>query len=861
MTDVSVNHESTRADILIVDDTPANLRFLASTLTQQGYKVRCVTNGRMALTAAQTTPPDLVLLDIRMPDLSGYEVCEQLKANPATQSIPVIFLSALNEAFDKVTAFKAGGADYISKPFQLEEILIRIQHQLQLKRAIEQFQQLNLELEDRVRRRTQELQATNAALQMANAALHESESRFRDMANSAPMLLWLTNAAGEPIFFNQRWLEFTGRALEQELHGGWIEKVHPDDRQTCQDTHRQAMHNHEDFVSEYRLLHVNGHYRWILDTGKPRYAQNGEFIGYIGSCLDISDRKQVEQELKIRERQFRQIFELAPAGMSILDLDGRFLNVNQALCNLLGYTKAELLQTTWLEMTHPDDLPSNLNIIHKIVSGELPYAQFEKRYLNKIGETLHAVVSIAPLQNSQDELHQLAVQVIDITERKRAEEQLTHDAIHDGLTGLANRAFFMNQLQMALKMSERHSGYEFAILFVDVDRFKRINDSLGHVVGDQLLVAIANVLIRCTKSTDTVARLGGDEFAILLEDVHDVHDAIRVAQRIQDDLVPPFRLAGHDVVTTASIGIVLSAADYQHGTELMRDADIAMYRAKDNGRNCYEVFDKVMHARAVQMLKLEADLQRAIDQQEFMAYYQPVVSLTTGQLSGFEALIRWQPTDQPMISPNQFIPLAEDNGMIVPIGEWMLQLACQQFRAWQQEFPLTANLQISVNLASRQLAEDSLIDQIDHILQSTGLAGACLKLELTERMLMENSSVVVSRLQQLKERNIQLSIDDFGTGFSSLSYLHQFPIDTLKIDRSFVDQMDITTGQSGIVQAIVNLAHALDMDAIAEGIETQQQVQTLQTLGCEYGQGYYFARPLPAEEVRSLLANWSTWPV
>lgn len=860
MTDFSGNDESTRADILIVDDTPANLRFLASTLSQQGYKVRCVTNGRMALTAAQTTPPDLVLLDIRMPDLSGYEVCEQLKANPATQPIPVIFLSALNEAFDKVTAFKAGGADYISKPFQLEEILIRIQHQLQLKQAIEQFQQLNLELEDRVRQRTQELQQANAALQTANAALHESESRFRDMANSAPMLLWLTNAAGESIFFNQRWLDFTGRTLEQELNDGWRDKVHPDDRLTYEHTYQQAVQNHQEFVNEYRLLHVDGNYRWILDTGKPRYSRQGEFIGYIGSCLDISDRKQVEQELKLRERQFRQIFELAPAGMSILDLQGRFLNVNQALCDLLGYTKAELLRTTWLEMTHPDDLPSNLSLIQKIVSGEIPHAQLEKRYLNKTGETLYAVVSIAPLQNSRDEMHQLAVQVIDITERKRAEEQLIHDAIHDGLTGLANRVFFMNQLQMALKMSERHSGYEFAILFVDVDRFKRINDSLGHVVGDQLLVAIANVLTRCTKPTDTVARLGGDEFAILLEDIHDIHDAIRVAQRIQDDLVPPFRLAGHDVVTTASIGIVLSAADYQHGTELMRDADIAMYRAKDNGRNCYEVFDKVMHARAVQMLKLEADLQRAIDQQEFVVHYQPIVSLTTGQLTGFEALIRWQ-SPQGMIPPNHFIPLAEDNGMIVPIGEWILQSACQQLWAWQQEFPHAANLQMSVNLASRQLAEENLIAEIELILQSTGLSGTCLKLELTERMLMENSTVVVSRLEKLKERNIRLSIDDFGTGFSSLSYLHQFPIDTLKIDRSFVDQMDSTTSQSGIVQAIVNLAHALKMDAIAEGIETQQQVQTLQSLGCEYGQGYFFARPLPADQVRSLLANRSTWQV
>jgi diguanylate cyclase (GGDEF)-like protein/PAS domain S-box-containing protein len=852
MTSLQPPLDSTLADILIVDDTPANLRFLALTLSQQGYKVRCVTNGQMALTAAFTKPPDLVLLDICMPGLDGYEVCQQLKHHQATADVPVIFLSALNEAFDKVAAFKVGGADYISKPFQFEEILVRIQHQLALKSAQAKIKTLNADLEQRVRDRTE-------ALRQMNDALQESEARFRYMANSAPVLLWMTDPEGHCNFFNQYWLDFRGRSLEEELGEGWLQGLHSDDREAYIAHYQQAFQAQESFHSEYRLMDAKGVYHWILEMGKPRYSPEGKFMGMIGSSLDISDRKQAEQELQAREKQFRLIFELAPAGMSIMSIEGKFLNVNQSLCHLLGYSATELLERNWMDITHPDDLPANQNLVAKIIRGELAYAQFEKRYITRSGATLHTVVNITLMRDREDQPVHLIVQVIDITDQKRAEEQLIHDATHDGLTGLVNRGCLLDRLRLTLKLAERYSSYRFAVLLVDLDRFKRVNESLGPVIGDQLLIAVANVLIRCVGTSDTVARLGGDEFAILIEDIDDIQDAIRVAERIQSDLSLPFKLVGHDVITTASIGLVLSTPDYEHGSELLRDADIAMYRAKENGRNRYEIFNKVMHAKALQLLKLEADLQRAIAQDEFVAHYQPIVSLKTGKLAGFEALIRWQHPERGMVPPTEFIPLAEDNGMIVAIGEWILRAACTHLRAWQQEFTSAQNLRISVNLAGRQLQADTLLSQIDQVLADTGLAGADLKLELTESMLMDNSAAIVSRLHQLKERRIQLSIDDFGTGFSSLNYLHQFPIDTLKIDRSFVDQMDANREHSGIVQAIVNMAHALNMNAIAEGIEQRSQIQQLQALGCEMGQGYFFAKPLPESEVRSLLAQDPHW--
>ncbi|NJM28565.1 MAG: EAL domain-containing protein, partial [Pseudanabaena sp. RU_4_16] len=434
------------------------------------------------------------------------------------------------------------------------------------------------------------------------------------------------------------------------------------------------------------------------------------------------------------------------------------------------------------------------------------------------------------------------------------------DALHDSLTGLPNRVlFYWIGLKIALFHAKRRTDYSFAVLFIDLDRFKIINDSLGHLVGDRLLIAIASLLKGCVRDVDSVARLGGDEFTILLDDIKDVSDAIAIAERIQAKLLSSFDLDGHSVFTSASIGIALNfAADYESGTDLLRDADIAMYRAKENGKARYEVFEHKMYAQTLKLSKLENDLRQAIERQEFLLYYQPIVSLTTGQLTGFEALLRWQHPERGLVAPMEFIPVAEDTGLIVPIGEWVLRDACRQIQIWRSQFSLPENFKVSVNITSKQLRCENLLEVIDQILAETGLDGSNLRLEITESMLMDGTAEAITRLEQIRERKIHLSLDDFGTGYSSLSYLHRFPINTLKIDRSFVSFMSSDTNNIEIANTIIMLAHSLGMDAIAEGIETVEQCEQLKALGCELGQGYLFDKPLEQKAVERLLERTYT---
>ena len=436
------------------------------------------------------------------------------------------------------------------------------------------------------------------------------------------------------------------------------------------------------------------------------------------------------------------------------------------------------------------------------------------------------------------------------------EEQLIHDAFHDALTGLHNRVLFMDRLQQAIVRSNRNEEEQFAVLFLDLDRFKLVNDSLGHLVGDQLLIATAQRLQSCLRSCDTLARLGGDEFAILLEPVQSISDAIAVAERIQQDLSVPLPLNGYEIFTTASIGIASSTIGYERPEDLLRDADTAMYCAKEQGKACYALFDTDMYKQTVTRLQLETDLRWAIERQELCVYYQAIMLLETGQITGFEALVRWQHPTRGLISPAEFIPVAEETGLIVPLGQWVLQTSCQQLCQWQAQFPALP-LTMSVNLSSKQLSQPTLVQQIDQILQQTGLAPKWLNLELTESGIMQNAVSAAKLLAQLKLRKIQVSIDDFGTGYSSLSRLHQFPIDTLKIDRSFVNQINQTGENIEMVEAIIALAHSLGMDVVAEGIETAEQLTQLKQLQCEYGQGYLFSKPLNWRAAAALLASAS----
>jgi diguanylate cyclase (GGDEF)-like protein/PAS domain S-box-containing protein len=559
--------------------------------------------------------------------------------------------------------------------------------------------------------------------------------------------------------------------------------------------------------------------------------------------------------LRESEERFRSAFDNATIGMAVVSLDGRWLQVNRSLCEIVGYGEGELLDSTTQQITHREDLVALDEQMQRLAAGLISSHQTEVRYIHRSGKEVWAHLGTSLVRDGEAHPLHLIFQIQDITDRKRAEEQLLHDAFHDALTGLPNRALFMDHVKMAIQRSRRSGNRLFAALFLDLDRFKIINDSLGHMVGDQLLVGIAHRLEACLRPGDTVARLGGDEFTILLEDLASTDDAIDVALRVQEAITQPFNIGGHEVFTTASIGIALSNTGYERAEDLLRDADTAMYRAKLLGKKRHVVFDKEMHDRAMELLQIETDLRRAITRKEFFLNYQPIVSLETGKVSSFEALVRWRHPERGLVGPTEFIPVAEETGLILPIGQWVLNEACRQVREWQKLHLADERVTISVNLSSRQFSQADLIDQVSSALRESGLRPGCLKLEITESMVMENIDTAIGMLAQLRALGVGLSIDDFGTGYSSLSYLHRFPIDTLKIDRSFVTQMTDNTENAEIVRTIVTLARSLDMDVIAEGVETRAQLQQLSTLGCDYGQGYLFSRPVGESQALDLLLN------
>ncbi|MBW4456729.1 MAG: EAL domain-containing protein [Nostoc indistinguendum CM1-VF10] len=605
--------DSNKKDILIIDDMADNLRVLSSILTREGYNVRKALNWQMALTATQTVLPDLILLDIMMPEVDGYEICQTFKAWELTADIPVIFISALDDVFDKVKAFQMGGVDYITKPFEFQEVLVRVKNQLALRSARLEILKLNIELEHRVKQRTGELE----------------------------------------------------KAL-----------------------------------------------------------------------------KKLQQEINFRQKLQSQLLEIA---------------------------------------------------------------------------------------------------------------------LHDSLTGLPNRVLFIRRLENALNRAQQESNYQFAVLFLDCDRFKVVNDSLGHLVGDELLIAIAHRLQACLIPIHTLARLGGDEFGILLENITDINIAIQVAESVLQQLSLAFKLSRYEVFMNASIGISWGNKDYDRPEYLLRDADTAMYRAKAQGKAKYHVFNPAMHQEAIQLLELENDLRRAVERQEFLVYYQPIVSLTTGRISGFEALVRWQHPTRGLVSPTEFIPVAEETGLINAINTWVLQSACHQLSIWQHHPVTPEPLTMSVNLSARLFLQPNLLDQIDRIIYENKINPAYLELEITESVIMENTDAIKIILQQLKQRKIKLIMDDFGTGYSSLSYLHIFPLNALKIDKSFVKRMQDNKENMGLVPAMIGIANSMGMSAIAEGVETQEQLAQLRSFTCDFAQGYLFSKPIEQQLVIKLLAASPQW--
>jgi diguanylate cyclase (GGDEF)-like protein len=446
-----------------------------------------------------------------------------------------------------------------------------------------------------------------------------------------------------------------------------------------------------------------------------------------------------------------------------------------------------------------------------------------------------------------------------LSERETRERQLQHDSLHDGLTGLPNRSLFMRRLADATMRAKRGDDGLFAVLFLDLDDFKFVNDKFGHRGGDEILVATARRLEECIRGGDLVARLGGDEFAILLERVADARDGAMVADRVQTALREPFTVGSSTHTATASIGVVLSSSGSQQPEQMLRNADMAMYRAKNSGRARFEMFDRAMHADALARLQLEQDLKRALDREEFVLHYQPIVSLTSGRVTGVEALVRWRLGDQTLASPGQFIPVAEETGLIVPLGRWVLREACRQVREWHRLMPSAQGLKLAVNLSVREFAQPELASQVASVLDETGLDPSALQLEITESAIIGQGHPALQTIAALRTLGVAIHLDDFGTGYSALSYLHRLQLDAVKVDRATISVIDSEERPLQVVRSIIGLVHALGMDVVAEGIASPQQLALLRSMGCDLGQGYFFSKPRPADELGHLLASGQSW--
>jgi diguanylate cyclase (GGDEF)-like protein/PAS domain S-box-containing protein len=570
---------------------------------------------------------------------------------------------------------------------------------------------------------------------------------------------------------------------------------------------------------------------------------------------NLQQRAEALDRLRESEERYASTVELAAVGIGHVAQSGRFIHVNQKLCDMLGYSRDELLQLNVRDVSHPDDIAATDEGRARLRNGEISAFKTEKRYIRRDGSSIWVRITVA-MKRATDGHPEYDISIVeDISEHKRAEERIRYLATHDEMTGLPNRSMFAQLLAHAIDSGKRNDS-RVAVLFIDLDRFKIVNDSLGHEAGDQLLTDMATRIRGCLRDCDVVARLGGDEFVVLAEGVRNQDDAAGIARKILSTAIQPVEIRGHECRVTASIGVSIFPEDADDAQSLMKNADMAMYQAKEEGKNNYQFYTRTASALSVGRLKLESKLQRALERQEFSLHYQPRVNLRSGAICGAEALIRWWNRDLGSVPPAQFIPLAEDSGLIVPLGRWVLQTACAQSIAWQRQG--LPPVRVGVNLSLRQFRDPCLLKDISDVLQSTGLDPDLLELEITEGVILHDVERVVSILRSIRDMGVRLAIDDFGTGYSSLAQLKNFPINTLKIDRSFIRDVPHDTEDRAITEAIVAMARTLGVFVVAEGVENEQQELFLRRLGCDEMQGFYFSKPCAPRRFATLLRVGAT---
>jgi len=693
-------------------------------------------------------------------------------------------------------------------------------------------------------------------LKETEARAMRTEKKYRSIFHNAVEGIFLTTPYGRYLDVNPALANIYGFSSPEELilYFKDIRKqlyVDPQRR----DQFKFLLERDKKIIGfESQVRKKDGKVIWITENARAVYGDGGEISYYEGTVMDISDRKQAETDLEIQRAYFSQLFANSPQAITIIDTKRNVVNCNKGFEELFGYRTADIVGFGMRPLIVPEELMVECeNLRSSILDGKTVQCETNRRHRNgnlipvsmigfpiRVGEIINGIIYIYQ----------------DISERKSFEDQISHQAFHDALTGLPNRTLFAERLERALERSRRRPELFYAALMIDLNKFKAVNDSLGHPAGDQLLIEVGKRLSFCVRTVDTVARLGGDEFAIILEEFSSKKELLKVARRIHSILCEPFTLCGSDITPGASIGIVPKMAEYTSAGDVLRDADIAMYRAKQQGKGLV-LFDKRMHQELVESINLESELREVLAKDGLTLHYQPIVSIVDERLEGFEALVRWDHPLRGMIPPDRFIPLAEESGMIIELGKWVMTEACRTLKNWQDTVANAHDLTMSVNVSIRQFNKPGLVEHVMEVLQQNELNPACLKIEVTESVIMHDATRTITELNRLRSLGVQISIDDFGTGYSSLSYLRRMPIDHLKIDRSFISGFEDPQENDQIVKSIISLARSLGLSVIAEGVENREQLDRLRALKCDKAQGFMFSRPVDEGKAIELIRKFS----